>query len=580
VAVAAVIALMFVLPPTSLFERAVEKSIEPEIPRIVVLPFENLGADDDVFFAEGMTEEITARLAVIDGLQVISRTSARQYAETEKSIPEIGRELGVGYVLEGTVRWARDEGGTSRIRITPQLIRAKDDTHLWAESYDRVLDDVFQIQSQIAANVVQALGVALGEGEQGAQESRPTDNLEAYQAYLRGRYWVTRPHFTYENWKRWMDAFQSAVELDPGFALAHAELARGHAIARYFRHDLTPQRLEAAERAAQRALELAPRDPRVRLDIGYFRLWAYRDIEGALAEFERAGGKLAASADVHEAMGDLYVVQGRWEEALDAFQRGFQLSPRHAGLVSSAAWALTMLRRYPGAVAASDQAIALAPDAFWPYFYKTLALWAWKGDASETRPVVEAISTPAGGWQRWTRCWQEMYEGRYDDAIGALESTTDGWIRIKMFARPNAMLAGHAYRWLGDREAAATHFEMARVMLEDEIEDSPEDPRLRSSLGIVYALQGRRDDAVREGQLACELLPRAEDGFYYLPYAIDLAHIYVLVGDHAAALDQLEYLLANPSYLSAPFLRMDPRWGPLRDDARFEEMLKRYDTRG
>jgi serine/threonine-protein kinase len=527
-----------------------------------------------------MAEEITARLAAVEGLQVISRTSARQYTDTEKSIPEIGRELGVGYVLEGTVRWARDKGGGSRIRITPQLIRASDDSHLWAESYDRVLDDVFQIQSQIAANVVQALGVALGEGEKGPRESQPTENLEAYRAYLRGRYWVTRPHFTYENWERSMAAFQSAVELDPGFALAHAELARGHATARYFRHDLTPERLEAAERAANTALELAPGDPRVHLDIGYFRLWAFRDIEGALAEFETAADGLAGSADVYQAIGNLYVVQGRWEEAVASFRRGFELSPRDADFAASSAWALIMLRRYSGALEASDQAIALAPDTFWPYFYKVLCLWGWRGDAEAARPVLEALTVTAGGWERWSWYWQEVYEGRYREALARLESATDGWIRIKMYARPNALLAGHVHRWLGDAQAAAKHYGIAGGLLKAEIEISPEDPRLRSSLGIVYATQGRREDAVREGLLACELLPRTEDGFYYLPYAVDLAHIYVLLGDRDAALEQLENLLANPSYLSAPFLRMDPRWTPLRDDPRFEEMLEKYDITG
>jgi serine/threonine-protein kinase len=576
VAIAALIAVFFLLPPEGLFEGPAKETQVLSLPRIVVLPFENLGSADHEYFAEGMTEEITARLATVGGMQVISRTSARQYANTEKAIPQIGKELGVGYVLEGTVRWSQGEDGLNRIRITPQLIRADDDTHLWADTYDRVLDDVFEVQSEIAKKVTDELGVTLGGGEKGAFGPRPTDNLEAYQAYLRGRYWATRPHFTYENWERRMQAFQQAVELDPEFALAHAELARGHALVRYFRHDLTPERLEAADAAARRALELAPDDPHVHLDLGFYTLWAYRDVEGALEEFELAGGKLAGSAEVLDAMGNVYIVQGRWEDALAAFEHAFELSPRDANLISRVAWALDSLRRFPEALAAADQAIQLAPDAFWPYFYKALILWGWHGDAGETRSVLEALPRTAGGWERWSWYWQEMYEGRYEEALGHLESATEGWVRVKMWARPHQLLAAHVHEKLGDAEAAADAYDNARELLEQEIAVSPEDPRLHSSLGIVYAAQGRHEEAVREGKLACELLPRSKDGFYYLPYVIDLAHIYTILGDNKTALEQLEHLLKNPSWISEPFLRMDPRWDPLRDDPDFQELLERY----
>ena len=274
----------------------------------------------------------------------------------------------------------------------------------------------------------------------------------------------------------------------------------------------------------------------------------------------------------------MYIVQGRWEEALESYQRGFELSPRDANLITGASWALDSLRRYPEAITASDQAINLAPDAFWPYFYKALALWGWHGDASKTRAIFEALPSATGGWQRWSWYWQEMYEGRYRDALGRLESATDGWIRIKMFARPNALFAAYAYEQLGDFDSASAAYETARKLLEPEVSASPEDPRLRSSLGIVYAKQGRHEEAVREGQLACEMLPRSKDGFYYLPFVIDLAHIYTILGDNEKALERLEYLLSSPSYLSAPFLRMDPRWDPLEGDPEFQALLEKYEV--
>ncbi|MCG6950199.1 MAG: protein kinase [Acidobacteria bacterium] len=578
VVIAAVIALLVILPPEALFDRGADEPVVKSLPRIVVLPFENLGSPDDEYFADGMTEEITARLAMINGFRVISRTSAVQYAGTDKTVAQIGAELTVDFILEGTVRWARGEGGTSRIRVTPQLIRVSDDTHLWAETYDQVIDDVFEIQSEIAQSVTDHLGVSLAGDARALVDAQPTSNLDAYHAYLRGRHLAAQPHFTYENWERVMAAFQEAVELDPDFALAHAELARGHALLRYYRHDLSPANLESADTAARRALELAPESPRVHLDIGYYRLWAYRDVDGALAEFGRAGAGLPENAEVLDARSDVYLLQGRWDEYLDVLQRAVELSPRSARLIAGIGAGLWTTRCYPEAMVAFDQAMTLAPETLWPYLYKVLNLWSWYGDASETRQILQSMPPTEDDWVRWIWFWQEMFEGRYEQAIGRLESATDGWIDLKMWARPNALFAGYAYERLGELQAAADAYEAARALLEPAAAASPEDPRLHSSLGIVYAIQGRREDAVREGELACTLLPRSTDGYYYLPYVIDLAHIHTLLGQRDAAVEQLQYLLENPGWISSPFLRADPRWSPLKDDPRFQALLKKYDT--
>jgi serine/threonine protein kinase len=236
------------------YKTVLRQTEEPEVqagqPRIVVLPFENLGSPEDAYFADGITEEITSRLSAVSGLQVISRTSAVQYAGSKKTIRQMGNDLGVGYVLEGTVRWARGPEGPSRIRITPQLVRVADDTHLWSDTIDRVIDDVFEVQSEIARHVTDQLGVTLLGTESRAVESRPTHNLDAYQAYLRGRYLAAQPHFTYENWNRVIEAYQRAADLDPEFAVAHAELARAHALMRFYRHDLSADRLEVATAAS------------------------------------------------------------------------------------------------------------------------------------------------------------------------------------------------------------------------------------------------------------------------------------------------------------------------------------------
>ncbi|HSL16855.1 MAG TPA: protein kinase [Methylomirabilota bacterium] len=547
-------------------------------PRIVVLPFANLGPAEDAYIADGMTDEITSRLAKVSGLRVISRTSAYHYAGTDKALAEVGRELGVQYVLEGSVRWASGSSGTpSRIRITPQLIRVDDDSHLWTESYDRTIDDVFELQSEIARAVVERLGVSLLEPERSIIATAHTDDPEAYQAYLRGRFYEQRPHFTYEDWDRAMAAYQRAVELDPAFALAWGKLAMGHAAVHFYRHDLSPERLITAAAAAERALDLAPDSPEVRLDIGYFELYAHRDVERASAEFERAEAGLP-TPEILAARGAADLVLGRIEDFVDAYRRAFELSPRDADLPTEMALGLWVLRRYPEALEAADQAIALAPDAAWPYLTKTFIHWSWTGDLRRSREALEALPTALGGWERWAWYWQEMYEGRYRAALDRLAADSEQWIDIKMFARPYPLLAAYAHQLLEEPALARRSFETAREMLEARLEQVPDDPRLHSSLGIVLAELGLRERAVAEGVRATELLPRSEDGFYYLSYAVDLAHVYALVGDRDHALEQLEFLLENPSWLSASWLEMDPRWWSLRGDPRFQQLLETHRT--
>jgi tetratricopeptide (TPR) repeat protein len=227
-------------------------------------------------------------------------------------------------------------------------------------------------------------------------------------------------------------------------------------------------------------------------------------------------------------------------------------------------------------VEAADQAINLAPDAVWPYLIKTFALWSWQGSARETRAVLEAMPTSEGGWQRWTWFWQEVFEGRYRDALIRLQSIPNGWIRIKILARPVELFSAQVHELLNEPELAVDEYERARMLLEAAVRESPEDPRLHSSLGIAYAALGRPEDALREGKRATELLPRFVDGFYYLPFAVDLAHIYTIVGEDEAALDQIEELLSNPSWVSASWLEMDPRWNRLRDNPRFQALLEEY----
>jgi serine/threonine-protein kinase len=522
-----------------------------------------------------MTEELTSRLSSLSNLRVISRTSAAQYARTNKSMEQIGKELAVDYALEGAVRWAPSHGDANRVRINSSLTRISDKTALWAETYDRVIDDIFAVQSEISQKVVERMGVTLLEPERRGVDLPPTRNLAAYQAFLRARYYRSRPHFTAANWTRMVEGYQQAVEMDTGFALAWAELARAHGRIYYLWEDHSPDRLEMATRAAERALSLAPEEPGVRLALGYYHLYAGRDPGKAAEQFAVAEKGMPHNVEILEARAAVASIEGRWGESLECTLEAFELSPRDGLLAVDLAENYWVLRRYEESVRTCDLAIELTPDDAWPYLFKTFTLWSWKGAYTETRTILEAVP-PAHDWAPWAWYWQNMMERNYQQAVDGLASTTDVWIRTKCWAMPKSLLAAYAHRLAGEREKSLRAYESARSLLEAEVRRFPEDPRYHSSLGIACAALGRKEEAIREGKRAVDLLPLERDAFYGLPYVEDLAFIYALTGETDAALDRLEYLLSTPSWISVAWLRVDPQWDPIRDQPEFIDLLERH----
>ena len=548
-----------------------------EAERIAVLPFENLGATDDAYFATGVTDEIMGRLAAVRGLSVLSRESAVPYAKTGKTPRQIGDELGASYLLTGSVRWARGQGGTERVRITPRLIRAADETNLWAEVYEFTMDDIFRVQSEIAREVVSELGLKLLEHEPGGIASRPTADMEAYQAFLRGRFLVGQPHFTLATWLSAVGNYERAVALDPAFAEAWAELSKAHARLVYFRYDISAERQEKARHALERARELAPGAPATALASGYYHLWVERDPAAALADLDAASRGMPNSAEVQAAKGELFRLHGEWPKALDAFNAASALSPRDGSLVIDVADTLWWMRRYPEAVEACDRAIELAPDQTWSYLTKVFTLWSWKGAgaASETRAVLEFV--PKGHeWAEWSWFSQEKFEGRFEDALRRMDADLEGWISIKIEAAPKALLAAVLRRSLGEIDRARKGFEKARRMLEAEVRKTPDDARYHSALGVALAGLGKKDEAIREGLRGVERLPLSKDAVYGIPHVIDLALIYTLVGESAKAVEQMELLLSREGWITGPFLEGDPQWRPLRGDPAFEALMTKY----
>ena len=551
------------------------KELEKFEKSIAVLPFENLGPSEHAYFTDGMTEEITCLLASIKALGVVSRKSARHYAKTDKTIKQIGKELGVNYILEGTVRWATNLDGIDRVRITPELIRVSDDTHIWADKYDRELNDVFKIQTEIAQQVVEQLNINLLEGEQNALKIQPTDNLEAYQAYLRGRYFIGREHFSLETWNHAVQNFQQAVEIDTSFTLAYAELARAHARFYNLRYDLSESRLEKADQAAAKALELGSYLSEVHLALGYYYLWAYRSHKQALKHLEIAERGLPNNVEILQAKAAIFEPMGRWDDYLSSLQKAIKLSPREASNFTDIALGFWLTRQYKEAIDACNQSISLAPDGTWSYLFKTYASWSWQGVSNHSRETIKSVPSNHE-FYLWSCYYQETGEGNFQAAQQILSDTTNNWISHKLYTRPKSLLSAFIYTYVGDHMLAKKNYRTAIKLLENKVREYPKDPRYHSSLGVAYAGLGEKARAIEEGEKAIQLLPISADAVYGISYVIDLAIIYTLLGDFDLALDKIEYLLSIPSWISIPWLEMDIHFAPLKTLPRYKELATKY----
>ncbi len=550
----------------------------PEAParkRIVVLPFENLGPPEDAYFASGITEEITSRLAAIHGLAVISRTSALQYERARKSIHDIGRELGVDYVLEGSVRWERPARGPSRVRVTPQLIRVADDTHLWAERYDRAGGEIFQVQSDIAEQVIVQLNVNLLQPERQALDARPTANLEAYQAYLRGRVHMTgfAPVYSEEAGRKAIEGFENAVALDPRFAAAWAALSLAESSRVQGGFDPSGQALARAKTAVDRALALSPGLPDAHIAMGYYLYWGSRAYEPAIRELTIAAAARSKRGEVAEAMGYIRRRQGRLEEAMAELEKALALDPRNPNLALTMGEVETLLRHYEQAEKYIDTAIAVDPVQFVGYFQKSFNRLLWKGSVAEARTILDAALPTDDPFMDVAQFGLDIYGRQYDRALAHLEAFKVPWINDADDAYPKAMLLGQLRTYRGEPQLASAAFEEARTLVLRELAAHPEDARLQSALGMADAGLGRREEAIREGRLAVQLSPIERDALNSIQRVNELAQIYAMLGDGKRAGEQVALLLSHPALVSTHLIDLDPMFDSVRHDPQFEKAV-------
>jgi TolB-like protein/tetratricopeptide (TPR) repeat protein len=555
--------------------------VPPEVtgPRIIVLPFDNSGGENDGYFAAGMTDEIAERLAAVSELVVIADSGGTDIDDTGDLFNRIGEELGAEYVLSGTVR-RHPEGSTeSQLDADVRLIRVRDGETLWSEQYDRPVAAVFAVQADVAIHVVDVLGVTVQPAARRLLEIQSTQNMDAYEAYLRGLPY--RWSFELKELSLAGESFRRAVELDPEFAAAHVASSENYSLMFHFRYDRSPQCLANANAAAHRAIELEPDLPEGHRALGYYYYWGQRNYEQALTEFSQAAAGRPNDPLIMSSIGVVLRRQGRWQEAIDAFTRVSQLDPKSDVNAVDMASTCGRMRRYEEGVDYCRRAIDLSPDDIFPYIFMAKLLRTRDGSVDGAREALEAMPDKDPGQQGYFRFEQALYERDFDGAIEWLsqsEELISDPISEEIFPKSLAECEGRVLA--GAPGAAISACTEARTSLERAREISPVDPAIHSALGWTYALLGERASAVASGERAVELLPVSADALAGHSYLVRLAKIYAWSGEPYAAVKTIEKALATPGWLSTATLELDPDWDPIRTDPRFQELLRIHSENG
>jgi len=548
---------------------ALEKSI-------AVLPFENLSEEkENAFFADGVQDEILTDLAKIADLKVISRTSVMQYKNgISRNLREIGEQLGVAHVLEGSVQRT---GG--RVRVSAQLIDARTDAHLWAEHYDRPLDDVFAIQSEVAQAIADQLNAKLSPAEKAAIKERPTGDLVAYDLYLRAEALRAATSFNARLKENLLEAtrlLEQAIARDPTFFLAYCRLAEAHDLIYFFGSDHTPARLALASTAIQTALRLRPGSGEAHLTLAAHLYRGYGDYEHALDELTLAQRALPNDPLVFELTGFIARRQGRWEESTTDLKRALELDPRNLFFLQQLSFTYDWQHRYRDLASVLDRALKLVPSDPETRVARALIDFAERADARPVHATIETIiaEDPAAATNiadRWfyiALCERDNFGISRALAVIPPEGISQGSIWS-----PRAYFEAVAARARGDATVARAAFTVARAEVEKTTHDQPDYAQGLIILGLIDAGLGRKDDAIREGRRAIELVPVSKDAIDGADFILNLAVIYAWTGEKDLALEQLNKVSKLPYAPSYGDLRLSPEWDPLRGDPRFEKIV-------
>lgn len=541
---------------------------------IAVLPFENLSGDpDNAYFADGIEEEILTRLASIADLRVISRTSTQRYQSKPRNLGEIAKQLGVANIVEGSVQKAADQ-----VRVNVQLINAQTDSHLWADTYDRKLTDIFGVESEIAKRIAESLQAKLTGREEKALAVKATKNLDAYDAYLRGLALQTRSSWQSDDALRnAIDSYERAVHLDPDFAPAWARLARAHAW-KYSRHEGTVLRRDEATKALDNAQKLQPDSPETLLALGYYQRFVLDDWEAAKTTFRRVGEMSPSSSEVPIALGRIARNEGQWDESNSYFERALSMDPRNVELLAHAAWNYAMLRQFPTALKLYDRALDIVPNDSELVAGKA-SIYQAQGKLQEAVKLLPQINEQTTSTEAFrVKITQMRLERRFDEAVHLLQTRLAQFRFFSAVEKSEyqVMLSFHLYL-AGERSSANFIAKQARDEIESQLEGSLD----WNNLALANAVMGNKDLAIQAAEYAGTLVPTVKDRVNGPSREEWLALIQTIVGEHGRVISILTRLVQTPylswlygGHVTPALLRLDPIWDPLRSDPAFQKLCE------
>jgi TolB-like protein/thioredoxin-like negative regulator of GroEL len=539
---------------------------------IAVLPFENLSRDpDNAYFSDGIQEEILTRLAKIADLKVISRTSTQRYQSKPGNLAEIAKQLGVANILEGSVQKAADQ-----VRVNVQLVNARTDSHLWAETYDRKLTDIFSVESEIAKGIAESLQAKLTGHEEQALAVKPTNNPEAYDAYLRGLAFEARDISEVPGF------YERAVQLDPNFALAWTRLSRADATLYFLRLDTTAARRDAAKGALENAQKLQPNSPETELALGYYQYLVLRDYGLAKTTFSHVSKLLPGSSEVPYASAKVTRREGNWDESNSYFEQALALDPRNIGLVADAAGTYRMLRQFPAALKLFDRVLDITPND--PDMIALKAnIYQAQGNLEEAAKLLAEINASIPSQLLFdTKIVQLRLERNLGEAVRLLQARqTQSHFTSEIDKAVNQVELAYTQRLNGNTAEAKVTAAQARNTLEPLCKNQPNNDKFAAALSVANAVLGENESALKEVEGAMKLLPSSKDRMDGPACEEILALVQTIIGENSRAISTLAQLLQTPygSWIYGPpvtpaLLRLDPFWDPLRSDPAFQKLCE------